>query len=519
MGVAERLVIAVILFRWLTKIFRPSHALVASIATTILSACDRSDPIASYNHDCILFAMLSGLAASVVLSEWRGRTRFCFFSALSGIFAAFSLLTKQTIGLGEVLSILVVVAVLLFKLDSASRAMMWCAMFLGGCSLPIAGFLMYLNHLGVFHSFFQMLFVSGPAAKAGHPSDFLLRDILVAVTYWPWLGLGTLAFVLSANAVVRAINSKGDEERPDARSRSRNSTYLFLIGLILIGGLALLALTRHYPLQGCSKALVYYTFISLTLLLIGYASEIFRPGMSRHHAQCILFCVVSWVVAFMLSLSWPAFEAMLLPGLGFLVAAALQGVDPHHRKYIYTVVTVAVLLAVRTKMDTPFGFIAGDEGRVSLATTVSVQPQMRGMRLPAETRDFLDGTIAIIRDRTKSSDTIFTFPEMGLIYALADRRPPTWSWSHNIDVTSDRLDREEADRLRRNPPAVIIYCNNEAGIRTDEYLWRWGKRSGLRDLIAAIEDITSGYELRGSYPMGPGGLVARVYVRPQAPIP
>ena len=132
--------------------------------------------------------MLSGLAASVVLSEWRGRARFCFFSALSGIFAAFCRLTKQTIGLGEVLSILVVVAVLLFKLDTAPRAMMWCAMFLGGSSLPIAGFLMYLNHLGVFHSFFQMLFVSGPAAKAGHPSDFLLRDILVAVTYWPMVG-------------------------------------------------------------------------------------------------------------------------------------------------------------------------------------------------------------------------------------------------------------------------------------------------------------------------------------------
>jgi hypothetical protein len=291
--------------------------------------------------------------------------------------------------------------------------------------------------------------------------------------------------------------------------------------LVVIGSAKLWALTHHNALQNSLRVLVYYTFVLLTLLVVGFVTEIFRPGMSVRHAQCILFCVVSWVVAFMLSLSWPAFEAMLLPGLGFLIAAALQGARPHHRKYIYIAVATAVFIAERAKLDMPFSFIAGKEERVSLATTVSVQPQMRGMRLPADTRDFLDGTIAIIRDRTKSNDTIFTFPEMSLIYSLADRRPPTWSWSHNIDVVNDRFTREEADRLRERPPAVIVYCPpSKRFLSLEEGTWRRGERSGQRDLIDAVESIARGYELRGSYhPMGPGGPMAFVYVRPQVFIP
>jgi hypothetical protein len=390
-------------------------------------------------------------------------------------------------------------------------------MFLGGCALPLAALVMYLHHLGAFHSFFQMLFVSAPAAKAGHPSDFLIREILVALGSWRWLGLGMLGLVLTAPAVVRAIHSKGDEERPNAMRRLRYAMYVLIVGFIVIGSAKLWALTHHDALQNSLRVLVYYTFVLLTLLMVGFITEIFRPGMSLRHAQCILFCVVSWVVALMLSLSWPAFEPMLLPGLGFLVAAALQGARPHHRKFIYIVLAVAVFVAEWAKLDIPFSFIAGQEERVSLATTASVQPQLRGLRLPADTRDFLDGTIALIRDRTGSNDTIFTFPEVSLIYALADRRPPTWSWSHNIDVVNDRFAREEADRLRERPPAVIVYLPpSEASLSLEEAAWRRGERSGQRDLIDAVESIARGYELRGSYhPMGPGGAVAFVYVRPQ----
>lgn len=516
-GVIERLLIAVVLFTWLTKIFRARYVLVASIVAVILSAGDLTDPIASYNHDCILLVMLSGLAASVVLSQSHGMGRFCFFSALSGFFAALSLLTKQTIGLGEVPAILVAVAILLFKLGSTSRALMWCGMFVVGCALPLTGLILYLQYLGALHSFFQMLFVVGPAAKAGHPADFLTREISVALESWRWLGLGMIALVLTASAVMRAIHSNNEEKRPNAVSSSRYAMYVALAGLAAIGSAELWALKHQSAPQNSLRVLVYYTFVFFTLLVVGFVVEIFRPGMNERNAQCVLFCVVSWVVVLTLSFSWPAFEPMLLPGFGFLITAALQGTRPPHRKYIYVVLAAAVFVAEWAKLDIPFAFIGGSEERVGLATAASSQPQLRGMRLPPDTRDFVDGTVAIIRDNTSSNDTIFIFPERSLFYALADRRPPTWSWSHNIDVVNDRFAQEEADRLRERPPAVIVYSpSSEASLTLEERVWRQGERSGQRDLIDAVESIARGYELRGSYhPMGPRGPLAFVYVRPK----
>ena len=60
-GVLERLLISVVLLRWLMQLFRPWHALVASVVTMVVSTGDLTDPIASYNHDAILFAMIAGL--------------------------------------------------------------------------------------------------------------------------------------------------------------------------------------------------------------------------------------------------------------------------------------------------------------------------------------------------------------------------------------------------------------------------------------------------------------------------
>jgi hypothetical protein len=48
--------------------------------------------------------------------------------------------------------------------------------------------------------------------------------------------------------------------------------------------------------------------------------------------------------------------------------------------------------------------------------------------------------------------------------------------------------------LLRNPPAVIVYWEQtEAEVRAAEFYFRNGKRSGVRDLIAAIETLKPQY--------------------------
>ena len=286
-------------------------------------------------------------------------------------------------------------------------------------------------------------------------------------------------------------------------------------GAVIIGGAQALAYTTLPVLRNFSKTSVYYVLAGLTLWLAGQMVWLFRDGLTRRAAQTILFGALGWSIAVMLSLSWPAFEAMTLPGLGFLLAAALDGVEERFRWFPLLVMAAMVFFQVREKLDRPFGFGLQDESAVRYATAVSSEAQLRGMRLPLPMARFLDETVGLVARQTRPGDTIFTYPEMGLLYPLTDRWPPTWSGSHNIDVINDAFAREEAQRLIRARPAVIIYYRlPEQALRGDEFLWRGGARSGQRDIIAAVEQLVRGYRLAGSYVIAPGNPPIEVYVRP-----
>jgi len=534
-GVAERLLIAAVLFGWLRRIFRPLPALVASVVTMVLSAGDRTDPIASYNHDAILWAMLGGLMASRMLERQMGRWRWMAAAVASGVFAGLGVLTKQTVGLGSACTILVVVAALLWRSEGAWSAGRWAGAFAGGCALPLAAVAAVLARTHLLGAFTQMLFVKGPAAKAAHLSDFIVREVRVGWDNFGWLTLGSFLLLGGWRAMLRTMDARAEEmdgraEEMDrraeemrvssgegARAELRRAGYVLLAGVPLLGMAE--GLRRLPALHDLSKSAVYFTFLALTLLLVRYGARAVAGEAPRgRRAQCLLLCAVSWSVAFTLSLSWPAFEAMLLPGLGFLVALLLEGARPKALPLVYAALAFAVLMQVREKLDLPFGFDYQEEAAVRVAEFRSNQPQLRGLRLPAATVRFLDETVATIRSSTREGDRIFVYPEMGLLYALSGRTYPTASGSHNIDVLNDSFAAEEADRLRLGRPAVIVYYREtEQQQRDAERLWRGGRPSGQRLLAAAVEEMVTGYALSGRYRLSAGDPEILVYVRRQGP--
>lgn len=508
-GVIERVLIVLLLFRWLVQLFRPWHALVASVVTIVVSAGDITDPIASYNHDAILFAMTAGLTASLVLEggSWQ---KTMLLAMVSGVSAALSLLSKQTVGLGAVACVGLAETILLTKVDGIRRAGVWCAGFAAGCALPIAATAMWLWKAHVLHACIQMLFVSGPAAKAGHSSDFLVRELTVALINWKRVLAALIGLVLSWRAIVRGL-----KEKKTCVVSPQAQVIVVTVSVLIIGTAEVLAYTRVPALHNFSKSAVYYVLIGLTVYLGSQMLWLVRTGLPRRTAQTILFAAVAWSVAVMLSLSWPAFEPMTLPGLGLLLAATLDGVRDRFRLFPLLVMAVMVLLQVREKLDGPFGFGHQNEAAVRFANTTSIQPQLRGMRLPASMVKFLDDTVSLVKTQTRPEDTVFTYPEMGLLYPLTARQPPTWAGSHNIDVINDAFARKEAERLAHARPAVIIYGRlPEEALREEERQWRGGRQSGQRDIIAATEKLVEGYRLAGIYVIAPGDPPIDVYIRP-----
>jgi hypothetical protein len=514
-GVLERLVIALVLFRWLLRLFPAPFAFVGSLTTIILSAGDLVDPVASYNHDSIFWAILSGFAASYALDLDAGAALWLLASG-SGLFAALCLLTKQTVGVGACVAVPCVVGVLLLRGPKPRTVVQWLLGFGLGAALPIVFFALWLHRLHIWRIFLFMAFLRGPAAKAGHMGDFLHRDILVGEGNWFLVLLALTAIALARRAVLRSERDR-ETSANDVRSWADSPRKLVLGFGAAIAGAMLLSRLGVGTIHNLSKAAVYFAFIGCGLILIEAAVAVFRRRLTSRERQFALFAGVSFFVAFFLSLSWPTFEAMALPGLGLLVAAALHGSPPARRPYVFVLLAVFVFVQTLEKLDLPFGFGGLNESEVRTATQKSPIPDLRGLYLPPEMNTFVNGTLKTIQVNTTATDTIFTYPEMSIFYALSGRAYPTLSGSHNVDVVSDPFAAEEAARLLQRPPAVVIYMKlTPAELAGEDAVWRFGRPSGQHILIAAVERLTREYRVERVYRVGQDRREITVFVRPKA---
>jgi len=509
-AVIERLLIAGVLYAWLRRTFSAHAAMLASLVTIIVSAGDRTDPLASYNHDAILFAMLGGLAASMSIESKRKQLVLAL-SALAGIAAGLSILTKQTVGLGAATSILAFGAIAIFRLGNFRRAALWICAYSAGVAVPVLSLTACLQRFGALRACLTMLFVSGPAAKASNPTIFLSREWAVAAGNTVWLSLAVVALVLCGRAVRSATREAGDREGdPDWRLTA-------LFSLAVIGVAEALAFTALPALRDFSKSSIYYVLIGSPLVGLAalFSGWRLRATDSVRTFQIALFAALSWSVAVTLSLSWPAFEAMTLPGLGLLLAAAIDGARPWGRRFLYLVMAAMVFIQVREKLDLPFAFDNQDEPPIRFATEESSQPMLRGMRLTVEEVRLLDDiSVAAQSARSHGLNSGFTYPEMSVIYPLTGLQFPTRAGSHNIDVVTDAFAREEAARLQASPPAVILYARpTEQQLSAQEAIWRSGHPSGQRDIIQALDRIVAGYHLAGTYQLRSENPPIRLYVR------
>jgi hypothetical protein len=515
-GLVERSLIALIVYLWLRRIVRPAHAAFAAFATMVLSAGDLADPIASYNHDSMFYAILSGYLASFLL-ERVGTTRFNVGMAIaSGAAAGLSLLVKQTIGLGAVVAVPLVVAAILWRRQSLRRALLWLVGFGAGAAVPIGALFAWLARLGVLRTFLVQVFVKGPAAKAQNGGgDFVARALMV-VGHSPrqlLMAAGGAAILLWL--LLPAIRSPAQAEPAETEGPAWEMPAIAAASAatVMLGIFLSFRQIGHAHVSWPVNTTILMCMGIVALLAVG-TWQLVAGRMNERQAQVYLLAAVSFNTAFMLSLSFPIFPAMLLPGIGLLIAGGLAGSRGIGRLAVYAVALMLCTDLMRIKLDQPFGFGSFTDGPVVDATAASVQPKLKGIYMPADTARLVDGVAATVAANTAPADTIFAYPEMGVFYPLTERRYPTATGSHNIDVVNDALARSEAERLLASPPKVLIYLpETEEQLRAQEATWRGGHRMGQRDIIAAVETLAKTYRLEGVYPTA-GNQSVFVYVRP-----
>ncbi len=511
LAVVERCLIAATLYVWLRKLFSRNAAWLGAVLTVVVSAGDHTDPLASYNHDAIFFAMLCGLVATYA-TEASSERKAVTLAAFAGIFGALSLLTKQTVGAFALLSVGLCGCLAEVRMRTLGRAARWGLAFVVGTLLPISAVAIYLWHLGALRACVQMMFVSGPRAKASHPLVFVSREIMIAGFYHWWLLLAVMAIGVSGRALYLGVLREND-------IAGRSKVFLLSAGgaLVLLMAKTVADHGTRMLLKDTGKGAVYFVLLGTAFAsVIGLQQVLNSVGSSQVRAlQITLFSLLALAVAVSLSLSFPAFEAMALPGLGLLVAAIYAGAGVNGRRFVLLVTAVLVFFQVCEKLAIPFGFDHQDEGAVKEARSPSSEPMLKGMRLTPNMVGLIDAVQSTIQSRAGNNGRLFTYPEMGLLYSITGRYPPTRTASHNIDVVEDGLAISEAARLLAAPPAVVVYAKpSETDMHVAELVWREGHPSGQRKITEALDQITARYDLIGTYQLMPQDTPIRIYAKP-----
>ena len=525
-ALVERAIGAVVIFLVLSRIFPKRVAALPTIVTVIAGSCDCADVLDVYTQEAIFFSLFSIACGVAVFNEKISRSRLILLAILSGVAAALSLFTKQTVGLACVVAAPVAVCLCLWRLNKETgltQARQYFLSYLLGLTAGIGVFVAWLAANGILYHFLMQAFVTGPAAKAGNPLDFLWRfvDRNGQMSYSVVMSL-----VLLAICWKKLIRSYPEQLTDPAKEKIIEllPTAAIVAAAIAVGtyfGYHVTPASNTFMMFGTllRSISMISTLYGLFALSLYYFVCLCRGTIDRFQAQAFVFASIAFGDTFMVCLSFPFYEAMIPPGLALLLALVLNKLPPF-KSIIFGLCAFIVIGGGATfKLRMPYYFEDWLESPVSEATKKMQAPQMAGYVLPADMADFLDETTKIIKENSKPDDLIYVYPEGGIFYPLAERRCSTFSFGHNMDTASDSVSENDAKLLLEHPPKVLVYYrSSEESMTRLEKLWRRGKPSGNRALMRTCEELGRRFRLakKFSFPNAcKGGLVVEVYVNPE----
>ncbi|MEW6733276.1 MAG: hypothetical protein AB1489_18250 [Acidobacteriota bacterium] len=507
-GILERLILFLITYFWLIRLFPIKYVLVAIFPAIVIFSGDIADPVSYYHQDSVFWAVIAGYLTRNILEKTDRRALLSLFCA--GIAAALCVLTKQTTGIGITLIIPAIVGLYGYRRVGLLATIKSILIYLAGWAVPISLVFSWLLRNGALTPFLQQVFIKGPSSK-GPLLDVLVRPIILSITMEI---VSRPAFVAVVCLFICWLVSRLPQTTPI--SSIRLAITISIVGMItLSSGLAFASGTGlRFP----QEAAIYICLLGSTILTLYYSIEWWRNRLTGNTGQLWLLSGISFTIAYMLGLSWPAFEPMVMPGLALMLAFILTRLAgtlmATWARYIAVAACfVLVVMASWFKLAFPFGWSGWIEPPISEATSLPLLPELEGFNLSPSTIGFVQRVTDLIRTNSSPQDTVFIFPHMPIFYTLSARRPPTFAYLHWFDVTPDEVAVNDAHTLLAAPPAVIVNAElDEFNLEFNEKAFRAGKPSGQREVIAAINSLTAkNYILLADIPAQGSGWSIKVW--------
>jgi hypothetical protein len=430
--------------------------------------------------------------------DWKRRDNLknMLLIASAGTCCSISFLTKQTVGGGITVALLIVLVGLSIRDVGVRSAILRLIALCVGWAVPAAALLWWLEGKGAVGAFMRAIFVDGPSAK-GSPRAIFLRVFFYLGSGQPSVDIFFSFCALAFMVIVVLAARSGMRARPSVGTRAQLAIIAALGSGSLVAGYMLGGVFGHVLfravllLEFCS---IHLGFLGSLALTIYYAFVLLQRVLTHVERQRWILVTSSFWICYTLSWSDGAWGPMAFPCLGVVIAFGLEYLSSMHgtRALRFAIAAGTMLLLVASeigRVHAPYVWEGWSDAPIRSAVASSSQPILAGMYMSPETADFTDRLTRIIQSHSQISDPVFIYSYQPLWYVLANRWPPTFAQVHYFDVAPDDICRSDAERIVKARPTVIVDFNGDRDLALGEQQFRDGKHSGQRDLYERMNQL------------------------------
>lgn len=491
-GIGERIVITFFLYLILRRIVNYSTALLIAVAALIFSTATFVETVYEYGQTCFLFILLSTYLVSTAIIYYQNgiihnARKYILAAGLAG---GFAFITKQSIGL--IIPFATIVFLVLFESSQSKRFRIQAAMYYAiTFVLPSLITLLIIYRFNATTEYFNQVFLSAAASKGG-----LTTVLFGALTRYAWMllkfGIFAAIFVF-----LFALNKR--------KANLDSENYLLPTLVILFAILSGYFATYYFISLDAAKifffnkhqifSIIFTTNILLALYLL---CKILITKINTEEWQWFLIAAIATSMIYGQGFSSEYDMRSTALGIGVVLALLFSLYLPflNKEKNLLLCVYCAFIIGGATMQHYLYPYLwwgwMSESVRESYAT-VPLKP-LAGIKMSDYTAQVFSEITQIVRSNTTPTDTIYVFPHMPLFYLLADRYPSTWAITDYMDVCSDACAKEDAARILKMPPKVLIIENfTESAWISHEKTFRNGNRSGQRDILVAMNNLIQHY--------------------------
>ena len=547
--------IALALLDLLRNFFNPWICAFAAAVATIYY----QSGVAYFGYDFTQFVTLYLLIAAALLvrsikvasvdgSEY-------WLSGWAGFFLGLAVLIKQSNAALAALVLIagsIVVGVALYKLRVAVARN--AALIVGLC-VPVAAMMAWLVATGATESFFADVFTHAASAKGG---------IGVSLFAWFWHFFtdppgfwffldqmaGKLAALFFGILLVSAAleTAVALEERRPFDLRALTAPLRRIVGiapsappgraaLVSIVALGLLAATiLAVARSGCTDctSLISGEIVpsrpvgvllqqlesswSVTFYLVGFVLSGIALLRSPDASVARLFIVITLGVGltFGNGTSGGISEISTFLGVGILLAMLMQAWVRYIIPVFLPVAAALYFCAfyVQNKFDVPYSWWLLNSPPVRSSDCAQAEGILQDLCMPPEEYAAITRIDNAITANSSPRDAIYVYPHMPIFYLMTNRAPYDSAVVSWFDFMTDDFAKDVAERLRIQPPPVIIKAEvPEIVMTAHEAAFRGGRALGQRQILLSIADLQSGGTLQRIDRENISGVMIDVYKR------